>query len=122
MSSSPPAVPQVKAGRVRALGYSGASRLDALPDVPTISEAGLEGFRQDTGWHGLFAPAKTPMAMLVKLHAEIHKALENPKLREFYLGNGYNPVGEPPAQFQKTVRADLKRWGEVARLAKIEPQ
>ena len=62
------------------------------------------------------------MPMLVKLHAEIHKALENPKLREFYLGNGYQPVGEPPAQFQKTVRADLKRWGEVARLAKIEPQ
>ena len=121
-SSSPPAVPQIKAGRVRALGYSGAARLDALPDVPTVHEAGLEGFKQDSGWHAWFAPPRTPAPIVAKLHAEISKALENPKLREFYLNNGYQPSGDSPAVFQKIFRADIRRWGEIARLAKIEPQ
>ena len=120
-SSSPPAVPQVRAGRVRALGYSGASRLDALPEVPTISEAGLD-FKLDTGWHAWFGPARMPASIATKLHAEIRKALENPKLREFYLNNGYQPVAETPAEFEKSFRADVKRWGDIARLAKIEPQ
>ena len=121
LSSSPPAVPQVRAGRVRALGYSSAQRLDALPEVPTIAEAGLD-FRLDTGWHAWFAPPRTPAPIVAKLHAEIAKALANPKLREYYLNNGYQPAGAPPADFQKTFRADIRRWGEIARLAKVEPQ
>ena len=78
-SSSPPAVPQIKAGRVRALGYSGAARLDALPDVPTVHEAGLEGFKQDSGWHAWFAPPRTPAPIVARLHAEIMKKLDPAK-------------------------------------------
>jgi tripartite-type tricarboxylate transporter receptor subunit TctC len=114
--------PHIKAGRLRTYGYSGATRVDALPDVPTLAEAGLPGFHIDTGWHGWFAPAKTPDAITARLHSEIVKALEAKELRDFLLVNGYQPVAEPPAAFRKTFEADIKRWGEIARLAKIEPQ
>src|SRR5690606_8636984 len=63
------AVPQIKAGKLRALGYSGAERMAALPDVPTIAEGGLAGFQMDTGWHAWFVPAKTPEAVVGRLDA-----------------------------------------------------
>ncbi|HKU70967.1 MAG TPA: tripartite tricarboxylate transporter substrate-binding protein, partial [Burkholderiales bacterium] len=67
-------VPQVKAGRVRALSFTGAKRLVSLPDVPTMEEAsGIRGLVADAGWHGVFAPAKTPMPIAVKLQQAIHK-------------------------------------------------
>lgn len=114
--------PHVKAGRLRALAYSGAKRVEAMPDVPTISEAGLPGFQMDTGWHAWFAPAKTPDAIITRIYNAIHKALEVPRLREFYLAAGYQPTADPPARFQQNFQTDLKRWGELARLAKIVPE
>jgi len=116
------ALPHVKSGRLRPLGYSGGKRLEAIPDVPTISEAGLPGFQMDTGWHAVFAPAKLPDNIVARIHTAIQKALQAPKLREYYLAAGYQPTADPPAQFQKNFRADLKRWGELARLAKIVPE
>jgi tripartite-type tricarboxylate transporter receptor subunit TctC len=112
----------IKAGRLRALGYTGAKRVDTMPDVPTMSEAGLPGFQMDNGWHALFAPAKTPSEIVNKLYAAIHTVLQTPKLREYFLSIGYETAGEPPVQFQKTFQADIKRWGEIARLAKIQPE
>jgi tripartite-type tricarboxylate transporter receptor subunit TctC len=114
--------PHFKAGRLRALGFSGESRLASLPDVPTIAEAGLPGFRYDAGWHGVFAPAKTPAAIVNRLHAEIHKALQEPKVRDFLLAGGYEPRGDPPAEFRKIVLSDIKHYGEIVRAAKIEVQ
>jgi tripartite-type tricarboxylate transporter receptor subunit TctC len=116
------AIPHVKAGRLRALGFTGASRLASLPDVPTISEGGLPGFIYDTGWHAWFAPAKTPAAIVNKLQTEIHKAVQEPKLQEFFISGGYEPKGDSPAEFQKTFRADIKRYAEIVRAAKIEAQ
>jgi tripartite-type tricarboxylate transporter receptor subunit TctC len=116
------AVPHIKAGRLRALGYSGAKRLEAMPDLPTIAEAGLPGFQMDTGWHAWFAPAKTPGEIITRIYTGIHKALELPRLREFYLTAGYEPTADPPAQFQHSFQADIKRWGELVRLAKIVPE
>jgi tripartite-type tricarboxylate transporter receptor subunit TctC len=116
------AVPHIKAGRLRALGYSGAKRLEAMPDLPTIAEAGLPGFQMDTGWHAWFAPAKTPGEIITRIYTGIHKALELPRLREFYLTSGYEPTADPPAQFQHSFQADIKRWGELVRLAKIVPE
>jgi tripartite-type tricarboxylate transporter receptor subunit TctC len=116
------AVPQVKAGRLRALGYSGSKRLEAMPEVPTIAESGLPGFELDTGWHGWFAPAKTPDATVDAIYGVLRKVLEMPKVREFYLAGGYEPMGESPAKFQKIFEADIKRWGDMARLARIEPE
>lgn len=116
------AAPHVKSERLRALGYSGAKRLDTMPDVPTIAEAGLTGFQIDTGWHAWFAPAKTSDKIINQVYGAITKSLQLPKLRDYLLAGGYQPTADPPAQFQKNVQADIKRWGEIVRLAKITPE
>ena len=109
----------IKAGRLRALAYSGVKRLDLMPDTPLISEAGVAGFHMDSGWHGWFAPAKTPPAIINKLYTAVHKSLETPKMKEFFASIGYDAGGETPEQFRKTFEADKIRWGEIAKLAKI---
>ena len=116
------AIPHIKSGRLRPLGYSGAKRLPAIAEVPTIAEAGLPGFAQDSGWHAWFGPAKMPPRIVNQVHAAIEKALKVPALRDFLLAGGYEPVADPPSVFQKNFPDDLKRWGELARLAKVEPE
>ena len=115
------ALPHLKSGRLRPLGYSGAKRLPAIADVPTISEAGLPGFQMDTGWHALFAPAGTPPRIVNAVHAAVQKSLQVPSVRDFLVAGGYEPTADPPAVFQKNFQNDLKRWAELVRLAKIEP-
>ena len=115
-------IPHVKAGRLRGLGFTGAKRLAVLPDVPTIAEAALPGFLADAGWHGVFAPAKTPPAIVKKVQEAIRKALQVSHVRDHFVNNGYEPQGHSPAEWGKLFRADLKRYAEIARIAKIEPQ
>ena len=116
-------VPQVKAGRVRALSFTGAKRLVSLPDVPTMEEAsGIRGLVADAGWHGVFAPAKTPMPIAVKLQQAIHKALQVPQVHDNFVNNGYEPMGDPPAVWAKSYQQELKRLAEIAKAAKLEPQ
>jgi tripartite-type tricarboxylate transporter receptor subunit TctC len=117
-----PVAPHVKSGRVRALGFTGSVRVSSLPDVPTIAEAGLPGFHFDAGWHAWFAPARTPPALVNRIYAEVKKALDAPKLREAFDTGGYEPKGDPPAEFQKTFRADIKRYAVLVKAAKIEAQ
>lgn len=116
------AMPHIKAERLRPLGYSGAKRLAAIPDVATISEAGLPGFQMDTGWHAWFAPAKTPDKIVAQVYRAIQQSLQLPKLRDYFLAAGYQPVADPPAQFQKDFQADIKRWGELVRQAGVMPE
>ena len=115
-------VPHVKAGRLRALAFTGEKRLASLPDVPTVAEAALPGFVADAGWHAVFAPAKTPDAIVTRFQQAVHKALQVPQVHDHFVSNGYDPKGEPPAVWAKTFRADLARFAEIARAAKIEPQ
>jgi tripartite-type tricarboxylate transporter receptor subunit TctC len=112
----------VKSGRLRALAFTGASRLASLPDVPTVAESGLPGFVFDTGWHAWFAPAKMPAAIVNKLHAEIYKAVREPKLQDIFVAGGYESAAGSPADFEKTFRADIKRYAEIIQAARIEPQ
>ena len=113
------ATPYVKAERLRALAYSGAKRLETMPELPTIGEAGLPGFQIDSGWHAWFAPAKTPDRIVTQIYSAIHKAVQTPRMREVFITAGYQPVADPPAVFQKNLAADIKRWGEIVRAANI---
>lgn len=115
-------VPHVKAGRLRALGFTGEKRLSSLPEVPTIAEAGLTGYVADAGWHGMFAPAKTPAAIVNRVQQAVHKALQIPQVRDHFLNGGYEPQGLPPAEWAKLFREDLKRYAEITRIANIQPQ
>ena len=115
-------IPHVKAGRLRGLGFTGKKRLESLPDVPTVAEAAIPGFVADAGWHGVFAPAKTPPAIVKKVQEAIRKALEAPHVRDHFVNNGYEPQGHTPAEWAKLFRADLRRYAEITRIAKIEPQ
>jgi tripartite-type tricarboxylate transporter receptor subunit TctC len=116
-------IPHVKAGRLHALAFTGAKRLQSMPDLPTVAEAaGLPGFEADAGWHAVFAPAKTPVALATRFQQAVHKALQVPQVRDHFVNNGYEPSGESPAAWAKGYRESLKRLGEIAKAAKIEPQ
>ena len=112
-------IPHVKSGRVRGLGFTGSKRLVSLPDVPTIGET-VKGYVADAGWHGVFAPAKTPPAIVKKVQESIAKALKVPHVRDHFVNAGYEPQGSTSAEWNKRFRADLKRYAEITRIAKIE--
>ncbi|QJR11343.1 hypothetical protein DSM104443_02418 [Usitatibacter rugosus] len=109
----------VKSGKVIGLGVPSAKRSSSLPDVPTFIEAGLDGF-EAVSWVGIFAPAKTPKAIVDKLQREIAAALQTPAVRDRYAVLGIDPVGNTPEQFTEQVKKDLARWGEVVKSAGIK--
>jgi tripartite-type tricarboxylate transporter receptor subunit TctC len=111
----------VKSGRLKALGVSGAKRSTSLPDVPTFIESGLDGFVVDS-WVGIFAPAKTPRAIVDRLQRELAAILALPEVRERYAVLGIEPVGNTPEQFGEQVRADLAKWEKVVKQANIKAE
>ena len=113
---------QVKAGRLRALAYNNVTRASFLPEVPTLAEAGGPLTQIDASWHGLFAPAKTPRAVLAKLEAEVRRAFTLPEVRERFSKLGLNPIGGAAADFKPFVATAIKRMGEAARVAGVEPE
>ena len=114
-------VPHHKAGRVRAIAFTGAKRLSSLPDIPTVGET-INGYVADAGWHGVFGPAKMPMPAAKKLQQAIHKALQEPKVRAHFVDNGYEPNGDPPEAWAKLFRADVKRFAGIAKAAGVQPK
>lgn len=114
-------MPQVKGGKLRAIGFTGEKRLAVLPDVPTIGET-VPGYAFDAGWHAWFAPAGTPMTIVNRLHAEVARALETPRLREFFAAGGYDPKGDSPAEFRRIFLQDIEKYAQIVKAAKIEPQ
>ncbi len=115
------AVPQVKAGKTRALGVSTKTRLAVLPNVPTIDEAGVPGF-EVIGWNGILAPANTPKPIIDRLHAEIVKVLRTPDVVERFTQNGADIIANTPAEFAAIVKADVAKWAKVIQSAGIRPE
>jgi tripartite-type tricarboxylate transporter receptor subunit TctC len=111
--------PHVKAGKLRALAVANRRREPLLPDVPTMDEAGLPDFRA-TIWFGLFAPKKTPDAILDQLHAATQTALEEEKIKAMWLEQGARVEPESRADFARFVAADTERWSRIAKAANIK--
>jgi tripartite-type tricarboxylate transporter receptor subunit TctC len=107
------ALPQVRSGKVRALGVTTARRSPALPDVPTMMEAMSPGFVLDA-WYGLLAPAGTPADIINRLNAEVVKALREPAVRDVLIKDSHDIVGSTPAEFAAVIVNDLKVWGDLA--------
>ena len=118
--SVPTMAPQIKAGLVRALGTSGKTRAPALPDVPTMAEAGVPGFNA-TLWVGFMAPAATPKPIVDKLHAEITKVLRRPDIRQAWEKTGATPVVMAQPEFRSFMEAQVAKWAEVIKTNRIAP-
>ena len=110
----------VRAGSFRGLAVSSGRRVTALPEVPTLSEAGL-AMPEVVGWHGVVAPAGTDPAICACLDAAVQEALSAPGVAQRLVGLGLEPVRETPAHLAETIRSDAARWGEVIRRARIVP-
>jgi tripartite-type tricarboxylate transporter receptor subunit TctC len=115
------AKPQVEAGKVRALAVSGLKRIEAMPTVPPVAEAGVPGY-EATQWYGLLAPAGTPPEIIVRLHDEAAKALKTAEMKEKLAADGAEPVGGASADFAALIRSELDKWARVARAANIQAE
>jgi len=120
--TTPLGLAHIQAGRLRPLAYTNAHRASFLPDVPTMEEAGFPGFVLDGGWYGLFAPTGTPADIVARLHHEVEVALKSSEVRERFAALALDPIGSAPAEFKAFVAGQVKMFGELVRLAKIEPQ
>ena len=109
----------VRTGRLVGLGVPGAKRASSLPDVPTFQESGLAGFDVNS-WVGIFAPARTPPAVVARLHKELAAVLQSAFVKERYATLGIEPVGNTPEQFGAQVRDDLARWAGVVKSANVK--
>ena len=107
-------LPQVKAGRLRALAVTSATRSAAAPELPTLAESGLPGY-EISSWFGLFAPANTPAPVIERLYRETAKALQSPDVRERFAREGAEPVGSSPADFTGYVRAEYAKYTRIVR-------
>jgi len=107
-----------KGGRAKLLAVTTEKRIDELPDVPTMQEAGVPNFISDT-WNAISAPPKTPAAIVAKLNAAINQALQDPEVKAHYARMHLTAVGGTPANMAKIVKDDTERWGAVIKSAKV---
>jgi tripartite-type tricarboxylate transporter receptor subunit TctC len=117
----PIASPHIRSGKVRALAVTRSTRAIALPDVPTIAEAGLPGY-EATNATGVLAPAGTPREIVVKLQQEIARILKLPDVRERLISLGTEPVGGTPEQFGEYIRGEIAKWAKVVKATGMELQ
>jgi tripartite-type tricarboxylate transporter receptor subunit TctC len=106
------ALPHVRSGRVRALGVTSTERNPALPQLPTLAEAGLAGYEAGA-WYAVLAPARTPPPVIARLHTEFVKALRQPKVQERMAADGARIIGSTPEVLARTTQTDIARWGRV---------
>ena len=115
------AVPHVKSGRLRALAVTSLTRNPALPDIPTVSDSGLPGFKNIT-WHGILVPARTPGAIVKRLNAELVKIVKLPEISERFAGQGLTAVGSTPDQMRALIKEETAEYAQVVKHIGLQPQ
>jgi len=115
------ALPHVKAGRLRLLAVTTATRFPLFPDTPTVGEGGVPG-AESSGWYGLWGTAGTPQSVLNALSGETVKILKSPALHEQFAAQGLEPVPMTPAEYGKRVREEIRKWGPVVKASGARPE
>ena len=111
-------LPQVNAGKLRALAVSSGKRAQVAPNVPTVAESGFPGY-DVRGWYGIVAPAKTPAAIINRLNTEIVAILRSPAASERLAADGSEAVGSTPEEFGAHIKSEMMKWGQVVKAAGI---
>ena len=117
--SVPASAGAVRDGRLRALGVTTRNRIAPFPDLPTIAEAGVPSYEIST-WYGIWAPARTPPAIIARLQQAVASAARNPETRARFDALGAEPVADSPEDYARFVRAEFDRWGKLVRDARIK--
>ena len=120
-ASVPSVLAQIRAGRVQPLAVSTAKRNPVLPDVPTVSEAGVAGY-DAASWYGMFAPAGVPKAALDVLAREMGRTMASPEVRKKFEGDGFEPVGSSSEEFARFLTAEIAKWSKTIETAGIKAQ
>ena len=111
-----PVQPYIKSGRLRGLSVTSSKRAAALPDMPTVAEAGVPGFEY-LGWYGMLAPAGTPRDIVMRLHDEFVRIVNTPDMRERFAADGAEAIGDTPEHFNAYLKQELARWSKVIKAA-----
>ncbi len=119
--SVPASINYIKSGRMRALGVTTPRRASALPDVPTIKEAGLPAF-EVSGWYGVIGPRNMPRALVERLNRDINTALQTPELSKLLSSQGADPIPRTPDSFARSMVDDRQKWADVVKSAGIKVQ
>ncbi|MDB5811967.1 MAG: Tripartite tricarboxylate transporter family receptor [Betaproteobacteria bacterium] len=114
-------MPHVKSQKLRIIGVGTAKRLAVMPDVPTVAEAGVPGY-EATQWYGILAPAATPRDIVMKLNAEMVRALRMQDVKERLAGDGVIPVGNTPEEFGAHIKSEITRWAPVVKASGARPE
>ena len=115
-NSIAPIIAHIRAGRMKVLGVASSKRSSQLPEVPTISEAGVPGFEAEN-WFGLFVPAQTPKKIIARLNEAIVKVMRSPEIQKQFIALGAEPVGNSPEEFAAFVRRDMEKYARVVRIS-----
>jgi tripartite-type tricarboxylate transporter receptor subunit TctC len=121
ITSIPSVMPHIKSGKLRAIAVAGTKRSPGAPEIPTMIEAGLPGFVVSAGF-GLLAPARTPREIIQKINAEAVKSLAAPAVSERLAGEGAEPVGSTPEEYDAFNRSEIEKWIQVVQKAGIKPE
>ncbi len=113
-------IPHVKAGTLRPIAITSAKRSPALPDIPTMAEAGVPGF-EITAWFGVMCPAATPPALIQKISADVQRAVAMPDIRDRILADASEPVGNRPEEYAAFINSEVVKWRAVIRQANMKP-
>jgi tripartite-type tricarboxylate transporter receptor subunit TctC len=120
-ATSSTGIPHIRSGKLRGLAVTGAKRSTAIPELPTVAEAGVKGY-QHASWVGMLAPAKTPKPVIDRLHAETVKILARNDIRQSFLKQGMEAEGNTPQEFAATITREVEQWKKLVTAAGIKVQ